>query len=47
MMIPGLHEVKAGFLLAVGLAMLALICTVAGLGTVMRPARWSDRKVSR
>ncbi len=47
MMIPVLHDVKAGFLLAVGLAMLALICAIAGLGTVMRPARWSDRRASR
>ena len=46
-MIPVLHEVKAGFLLAVGLAMLALICAIAGLGTVMRPARWSDRRAVR
>jgi len=47
MTIPVLHDVKAGFLLAVGLAMLALICAVAGLGTIMRPARWSDRRASR
>jgi hypothetical protein len=47
MMIPVVHDVKAGFFLAVGLVMLALICAVAGLGTIMRPARWSDRKTSR
>jgi Tfp pilus assembly protein PilN len=46
-MIPVVHDIKAGFLLAVGLAMLVLICAVAGLGTVMRPARWSDRRASR
>ena len=46
-MIPVLHEVKAGFLLAVGLAMVVLICAIAGLGTVMRPARWSDRGALR
>jgi len=42
-----LHEVRAGFLLMVGLAMLAFICAVAALGTVMRPARWADRKESQ
>lgn len=42
-----LHEVRAGFLLTVGLAMLALICAVAALSTVMRPARWADRKPSQ
>jgi hypothetical protein len=42
-----MHDVRAGFFLAVGLAMLALICAVAGLGAVMRPVRWSERKVSR
>jgi Tfp pilus assembly protein PilN len=47
MMIPILHDVKAGFLLAVGLAMLVLICAVAGLGTIMRPAPWADRRASR
>lgn len=46
-MIPVLHDVRAGFFLAVGLAMLLLICAVAGLGAVMRPARWSERKASR
>jgi hypothetical protein len=39
-----LHDVRAGFFLMVGLAMLAFICAVAGLSTVMRPARWADRK---
>jgi hypothetical protein len=39
-----LHDVRAGFFLMVGLAMLALICGVAALSTVMRPARWADRK---
>ena len=42
-----MHDVRAGFLLAVGLAMLVLICAVAGLGAVMRPARWSERRVLR
>lgn len=39
-----LHEVRAGFFLLVGLAMLAFICALAALSTVMRPARWADRK---
>ena len=39
-----LHDVRAGFFLLVGLAMLTFICAVAALGTVMRPARWADRK---
>jgi len=39
-----LHDVRAGFFLMVGLAMLAFICTVSALSTVMRPARWADRK---
>ena len=38
-----LHDVRAGFFLMVGLAMLAFICAVAALSTVMRPARWADR----
>jgi sorbitol-specific phosphotransferase system component IIBC len=40
----GLHDVRAGFFLMVGLAMLALICAIAALSTVMRPGRWTDRK---
>lgn len=43
-MIPVLHDMRAGFFLVVGLAMLVFICAVAGLGTVMRPVRWSERK---
>ncbi|WP_455246067.1 hypothetical protein [Petrachloros mirabilis] len=39
-----LHDVRAGFYLMVGLAMLAFICAIAALGTVMRPVRWSDRR---
>jgi Tfp pilus assembly protein PilX len=41
-----LHDVRAGFLLLVGLTMLVVICTVAALGTVMRPVRWADRRVA-
>ncbi|MEO8341130.1 MAG: hypothetical protein ABI604_15705 [Nitrospirota bacterium] len=39
-----LHDVRAGFLLMVGLTMLAFICAVAALSTVMRPTRWADRR---
>ena len=39
-----LNDVRAGFFLMVGLAILAFICAVAALSTVMRPARWADRK---
>jgi hypothetical protein len=39
-----LHDVRAGFFLMVGVTMLAFICAVAALSTVMRPARWADRK---
>lgn len=43
-MIPVLHDVRAGFFLVVALAMLAFICAIAGLGAVLRPVRWADRK---
>lgn len=46
-MIPMLHDVKAGFFLVAVLAMLVFICAVAGLGAVLRPIRWSDRKANR
>ena len=46
-MAPVLHDMRAWFFLAVGLGMLVLICAVAGLGTVMRPVRWSERKGHR
>jgi hypothetical protein len=39
-----LHDVRAAFFLLVGLAMLAMICAVAALSTVMRPVRWADRR---
>lgn len=38
------QDVRAGFFLLVGLAMLAMICAVAALSTVMRPVRWADRR---
>ncbi len=46
-MIPVLHDVRAGFYLVVALVMLAFICAVAGLGAVLQPVRWSDRKANR
>lgn len=39
------NDVRAGFFLMVGLAILVLICAVAALSAVMRPARWADRKL--
>ncbi|HZH50003.1 MAG TPA: hypothetical protein VFD86_09560 [Nitrospira sp.] len=39
-----LHDIRAGFFLLMGLAMLAMICAVAALSTVMRPVRWADRR---
>jgi hypothetical protein len=39
-----LHDMRAGFFLTMGLAMLLFICAVAALSTVMRPGRWADRK---
>lgn len=39
-----LHDIRAGFFLLVGLVMLATICAVAALSTVMRPVRWADRR---
>ena len=46
-MVPVLHDVKAALILVVALAMLVFICAVAGLGAVLRPVRWSDRKAYR
>lgn len=43
-MIPVLHDVRAAFFLAIALAMLVVICAIAGLGTVLQPVRWADRK---
>jgi hypothetical protein len=42
-----LHDLRGGFFLLVGFAMLAFICAVAALGTVMRPVRWADRRAGR
>lgn len=46
-MIPVLHDVRAAFFLAIALAMLVLICALAGLGTVLRPVRWAERQGHR
>lgn len=46
-MVPVLHDVKAGFVLVVALALLLLICAVAGLGAILRPVRWADRRALR
>ena len=39
-----LQDARAAFFLMMGLLMLAMICAVAALGTVMRPVRWADRR---
>jgi len=46
-MIPVLHDVRAAFFLAIALAMLLMICALAGLGNVLRPVRWAERKEYR
>lgn len=46
-MVPVLHDVKAGFVLVMAVAMIVLICALAGLGAVLRPVRWADRKTLR
>lgn len=43
-MIPILHDVRAAFFLAIALTMLLFICALAGLGAVLQPVRWADRK---
>lgn len=43
-MIPVLHDVRAAFFLVIALAMLLFICALTGLGAVLRPVRWTDRK---
>lgn len=46
-MIPALHDVRAAFILVIALGMVVLICALAGLGAVLRPIRWSDRRAIR
>lgn len=43
-MIPVLHDMRAAFFLVIALAMLVFICALAGVGAVLLPVRWSDRK---
>jgi hypothetical protein len=43
-MIPVMHDMRAAFFLVIALAMLLFICAIAGLGAVLQPIRWSDRK---
>lgn len=43
-MIPVLHDMRAAFFLVIALAMLVFICALAGVGAVLQPVRWSDRK---
>jgi len=38
------HDVRAAFYLLIGFIMLALICAITALGTVMRPLRWAERR---
>jgi hypothetical protein len=43
-MVPlSMHDLKGGFFLFASFVMLALICAIAALGTVMRPQRWCER----
>lgn len=46
-MISALHEVKAAAILVIALGMVVLIGALAGLGAVLRPIRWSDRRAFR
>jgi hypothetical protein len=41
------HDLKGVLILFLCFAMLAFICGLAALSTVMRPAKWSDRLESR
>jgi len=46
-MIPVLHDMRAAFFLVIALAMLLFICALAGVGAVLKPVRWADRKAYR
>lgn len=41
------HDLKGALILFLCFAMLAFICGLAALSTVMRPAKWSDRLENR
>ncbi len=38
------HDMKSGFFLFASFLLLATICAIAALGTLMRPQRWSERE---
>ena len=38
------HDMKGGFFLLASFLLLATICTIAALGTLMRPQRWCERE---
>jgi Tfp pilus assembly protein PilN len=39
-----LQEIRAAFFLLVGFAMLAVICAVTAVGTLVRPMGWAERR---
>lgn len=44
-MVPlSMHDLKGGFFLIASFGLLAMICAVAALGTIMRPQRWCERQ---
>jgi hypothetical protein len=38
------HDMKGAFFLIVSFVLLATICAIAALGTLMRPERWCERE---
>lgn len=38
------HEMKGAFFLLASFVLLATICAIAALGTLMRPQRWCERE---
>ncbi len=38
------HDMKGGFFLIASFLLLATICAIAALGTLMRPQRWCERE---
>jgi len=44
-MVPlSMHDLKGGFFLIASFGLLAMICAIAALGTIMRPQRWCERQ---
>jgi hypothetical protein len=39
-----MQDMKGGFFLIASFLLLAMICAIAALGTVMRPQRWCERE---